>query len=251
MNADDMLKDGRRAFLRGATLATAGWALSGIPLAARAAGADERGMKIGVIGSGRLGGTVGSLWVKAGHEVFFSARHLEEVKKLAASLGPKAHAGTPKEAAAFGDVILIAVPYSALPAVGQELAGELKGKVVLDACNPIPRRDGDMAVAAQAKGTGVASPEYLPGVRLVRAFSSVGYTALRSEAHRAGERVAIPLAADDQAALKIAARLVEDAGLEPVVVGSLARAKEFDVGTAVFGKALTARELRRALGLGS
>jgi len=82
-----------------------------------------------------------------------------------------------------------------------------------------------MAVAARAKGTGVASAESLPGVRLVRAFNTVGSGALRSESHRAGDKVAIPLAADDEAALKIAIQLVQDAGFEPVVVGPLARAK--------------------------
>ena len=75
--------------------------------------------------------------------------------------------------------------------------------------------------------------------------------AMRSEAHRAGERLAIPLAADDEGALKVAIGLVQDAGFEPVVVGGLARAKEFDVGTPVFGRALTARELRKVLGIGS
>jgi predicted dinucleotide-binding enzyme len=70
---------------------------------------------------------------------------------------------------------------------------------------------------------------------------------LRSEAHRPGDRVAIPLASDDQQALAVASRLVEDAGFEPVMVGPLTRAKDFDVGTAVYGQALTARELRRRL----
>jgi predicted dinucleotide-binding enzyme len=212
------------------------------------ASAQER-MKIGVIGSGRVGGTIGGLWVKAGYEVMFSARDISEVKELVASLGPKASAGTPREAAAFGEVVLISVPYAALPQIGRDNAAELKGKVVLDTSNPIQGRDGDMAVDARNKGTGVASAELLPGVRLVRAFNCVGYTSMRSEAHRAGEKLAIPLAADDDAALKIAMRLVEDAGFEPVVVGGLARAKEFDVGTPVFGKALTARELRSMLGL--
>ena len=206
-------------------------------------------VKIGVIGSGRVGGTVGGLWVKAGYEVMFSARDIGEVKELVAGLGPKAHAGTPREAAAFGDAVLISVPYAALPQIGRDNAAELKGKVVLDTCNPIAGRDGDMAVAARAKGTGVASVELLPGVRLVRAFNCVGYTSMRSEAHRAGERLAIPLAADDQAALKTAIQLVQDAGFEPVVVGGLARAKEFDVGTPVFGRALTASELRKVLGI--
>ena len=73
--------------------------------------------------------------------------------------------------------------------------------------------------------------------------------ALRSEAHRSGDRVAIPLASDDRQALAIASRLVEDAGFEPVVIGPLIRAKDFDIGTPVYGQALTARELRQKPGL--
>jgi predicted dinucleotide-binding enzyme len=86
-------------------------------------------------------------------------------------------------------------------------------------------------------------------VRLVRAFNSLPYWDLQSEAHRAGEKAAIPLATDDPGALRIAERLVRDAGFDPVFVGPLSRAREFDVGTAVFGRAHTARELREALGL--
>jgi predicted dinucleotide-binding enzyme len=213
--------------------------------------AGQGRMKIGVIGSGRVGGTIGELWVKAGHEVMFSARTLEEVDALLANLklGPRARAGTPKEAAAFGEAVLISVPYAALPQIGRDYAAELKGKVVLDTSNPIENRDGAMAVEMRNKGTGVASAELLPGTRLVRAFNCVGWNSMRSEAHRAGERLAIPLAADDEAALKVAIGLVQDAGFEPVVVGGLARAKEFDVGTPIFGKAVTARELRSILGL--
>ena len=108
-----------------------------------------------------------------------------------------------------------------------------------------------MAAAARAKGTGVASPEFLPGVRLVRAFNTVSYRAIRSEAHRKGDKVAIPLAGDDAEALRIAVQLVKDAGFEPVVVGGLKRAIEFDTGTPAYGKALTARELRQRLKIGS
>jgi predicted dinucleotide-binding enzyme len=245
MNANQSVNRRRRELLGAAAAA----ALAGLPLAARPAG--DKTMKIGVIGSGRVGGTIGGHWVRAGYEVMFSAREIGEVKELVASLGPGARAGTPREAAASGEVVLISVPYSALPQIGRDLAAELKGKPVLDTCNPIQARDGEMAVQARAKGTGVASVEFLPGVRLVRAFNCVGYNSMRSEAHRAGERLAIPLAADDQTALKIAIRLVQDAGFEPVVVGPLARAREFDVGTPVFGRALTARELRQVLGIGS
>lgn len=229
----------RRAFLLAA--GAAGMALA---LPARAAA-----MKIGIIGSGRVGGTIGELWVKAGHEVVFSAKTIDEVHALLArlNLGPRAKAGTPREAAAFGEAVLVSVPYAALPSVGRENAAELKGKVVLDTCNPIPGRDGEMARPALEKGTGVASAELLPGARLVRAFNCVGWNSMRSEAHRAGDKLAIPLAADDQAALKVAIGLVKDAGFEPVVVGGLARAREFDYGTPIFGRPVTAKELRQIL----
>ena len=232
---------------RRAILAAAG----GMLLAGITPATAQNRMKIGIIGAGRVGGTIGELWVKAGHEVVFSARTMEEVDSLLANLklGPRARAGTPKEAAAFGEAILISVPYAALPQIGRDYAAELKGKVVLDTCNPIENRDGPMAAEMRAKGTGVASPQLLPGTRLVRAFNCVGWNAMRTEAHRAGDKLAIPLAADDQGALKVAVGLVQDAGFEPVVVGGLARAREFDVGTPIFGKAVTASELRRILGI--
>jgi len=120
---------------------------------------------------------------------------------------------------------------------------------VLETGNPYPSRDGAMAEPALKKGTGLASKEFLPGVRLVRAFNSIPAANLANDANRAGDRIAVPLASDDRVALDIAARLVRDAGFEPVVVGGLADASKFDRGTAVYGQALTARELRRRLGI--
>jgi 8-hydroxy-5-deazaflavin:NADPH oxidoreductase len=216
------------------------------PRDARPAG--ETPLKIGIIGAGKIGGTLAELWVKAGHEVLISSRHPDELQGLARSLGPKARAGTPREAAVFGDVVLISVPYGALPQVGKDLQNELKGKVVLDTGNPYPERDGEMAVEARRKGTGVASAGFLPGVRLVRAFNAISYRNLRSESHRQGEPVGIPIAADDKKAMEVATRLVEDAGFEPVVVGPLSKAKMFDVGSPVYVQLLTARELKARLG---
>jgi predicted dinucleotide-binding enzyme len=209
----------------------------------------QQPLKIGVIGAGRIGGTMGEHWVKAGHEVMFSSRHPENLKEMTTRLGPKARVGTPREAAAFGDVIFIAVPYSAIPQVGRDYAGEMKGKVVVNASNPIPRRDGPMAEEAQKKGAGAADLEYLAGTRVARAFTFPGAGTFRSEAHRQGDRVAVAVAADDKEAMEVASRLVRDAGFEPVQVGGLARAKDFQPGTALFGKTMTAREMKQALGL--
>jgi hypothetical protein len=214
-----------------------------------AVAADNKPIKIGIIGAGKIGGSLAKLWVQAGHEVLLSSRHPDELKPLAQLIGPKARVGTPRDAAMFSDVVLISIPYGALPKVGKDLATELAGKIVLDTCNPYPERDGDMAIEARRKGTGVASAEFLPGVRLVRAFNAINYKSLQSEAHRAGDLVAIPIAADDSGALAVASQLVKDAGFEPVVVGPLSSAKLFDVGTPVYVQLLTAKELRARLRL--
>ena len=232
-----------RAWLLAVTLlCAAGWASA-------AAGAPPQPLRIGIIGTGHIGGALAKLWVQAGHEVLISSRHPEELKSLAAALGPKASVGTPREAALFGEAVLVSVPYAALPQLGQDLKAELAGKIVLDTCNPYPERDGPMALQARAQGTGVASPRFLPGVRLVRAFNAINYRDLEQLAHRSGEPVAIPLAGDDPQALAVAQSLVKDAGFEPVVVGGLSRAREFDVGTPPYTRIMTAAQLRAALNL--
>ena len=235
MKANDRLKASRRDFLRTAGIAAAGAALGVLPHAALAQAASGAPLKIGTIGSGRIGATLGELWLKAGHEVMFSSLDLEHDKALAARLGGKARAGTSKEAAAFGDVILVAVPYKALPTVGRDLGDLLKGKVIIDASNPIVARDGDMAVQAREKGAGLASAEYLPGARIVRAFNAVGYARLPEIAQAKGERPGMPMAGDDKAAIAVASRLVRDIGFEPVVVGGLAMGKHLIPGTPLAG----------------
>jgi 8-hydroxy-5-deazaflavin:NADPH oxidoreductase len=211
--------------------------------------AQGKPMKIGVIGSGRIGSTIGGLWVKAGHEVMFSDRDPEQVKRAIDGLGPRARAGSVPEAAAFGDAVLIAVPYMALPAIRDQVGAQLKGKVVIDPNNPVPSRDGDMAVSAREKGAGVSSAALLPGARIVRSFNAWGYATMAREANRAAPRMALPVAADDAAALKLGMQLVSDAGFDPVDAGSLAASKAFDLGSSVSGRVLTAPEMRQALQL--
>jgi 8-hydroxy-5-deazaflavin:NADPH oxidoreductase len=111
----DAVRPNRRSFLQIAAAAAAGLAAGALPHALHAQSSASKSLKIGVIGSGRIGGTVGELWVKAGHEVMFSSLDLERDKALAARVRGGARAGTPKEAAAFGEVLFVSVPYSALP----------------------------------------------------------------------------------------------------------------------------------------
>ena len=228
----------------------AGLALSALSLAGAptTAGAADP-VKIGIIGAGKMGGTLAELWAKAGHEVMISSRHPDELKPQAQAIGPKAHVGTTQEAAAFGSVVVIAMPYGKWPEISDEIKATTVGKTVIDLTNPYPDRDGPMAVQARKDTTGVANPKYLPGAHLVRAFNSIIWTNLRDQAHRKGDLVAIPVAGDDAAAVAVTNQLIKDAGFEPVMVGPLSEAKRFDVDTPTYVKVLTAAQLRKELGL--
>jgi hypothetical protein len=234
MKGNGAMKQDRRRFLEMAGTATAALALGGLPFAAPSAATEK--LRIGVVGSGRVGGTLGGIWVKAGHEVMFSSRDLEHDKKLAASLGPNARPGTPREAAAFGEVLLISVPYRALPDVGKDLGGLVKGKVVIDTCNPIPSRDGDIATWAREKGAGLASAELLPGARIVRAFNAISYARMGAAREQPGERIGMPIAGDDPTAIELASRLIREIGYEPVLIGGLARGQYLMPGTPLAGE---------------
>ena len=219
------------------------------PLQTAAQSPSSSKLSIGVIGSGRIGGTIGGLWVKAGHPVLFSSRHPDELKELVARLGPLARAGTVAEAIKFGDVIFIAVPYAALPEIGRDYGAVLKGAIVLDACNAVQSRDGDIAQEAERDGVAMTSQRYLAGTRLVRAFNTLGYSIFAKEANRPEPRMAVPIAGDDAEAVKVAQGLVRDAGFEPVVVGKLADATRFQRGAPGYGQPVTADELRKTLSL--
>ncbi|MFZ1212750.1 MAG: NAD(P)-binding domain-containing protein [Pseudolabrys sp.] len=205
--------------------------------------------RIGIIGSGNIGGTIGGLWVKKGHSVFFSSRHPDELKDMVAKLGSLAQAGTVEQAVAFGGVLFIAVPYGANPQIGKDYSAAMKGKVMLDACNAVSSRDGAVADEVEQNGIGVTTQRYFPGVRIVRAFNTMSYMVFAREANRPDPKLAIPIAGDDPQALQIAASLVRDAGFDPVTVGTLADARRFQRGQAGYGQQVTAAELKQKLSL--
>jgi predicted dinucleotide-binding enzyme len=207
--------------------------------------------KIGIVGSGHIGGTLGILLAKAGHEVLYSSRHPDTLKDFVKASGPKACAGTVAEAIAFGDVIVLSVPLKAIPELDAETKKALKGKIVIDTSNPYPERDGKIAEEARREpgGMGTFVARLLPGARIVRAFNTVYFVDLRRTVNNRGEEIGIPIASDDQEAMKVAVTLVEHAGLDPVVVGGLSTSKLFDVGTPVYASSLPAAEIREQLNL--
>jgi 8-hydroxy-5-deazaflavin:NADPH oxidoreductase len=224
------LSPSRRRFVQAAVLTCAA-------ASTRAWGADRAAekIKIGIIGSGNVGSALGRVWAQAGHEVMFASRTLDNDKQLAQQIGANARAGTPREAAGFGEVVVMSVPYKALPDLGKDLAHVLKGKVIIDTCNPFPGRDGDIANWAREKGAGLASQELLPGTRIVRAFNAIGAARMGS-AHESPGRVGMPLTGDDAEAIAIASRLIRDIGYEPVLVGGLEMGKYLMPGTPLAGE---------------
>ena len=208
-------------------------------------------MRIGIIGAGMIGSTLTKLWVAAGHEVRVASRHPENLKSLVEPLGKRASSGTPQQAAEFGDVVMLTVPLKAVPDVAWDLASSLVGKIVLDTGNAYERRDGDTARHASQHPLGSAgwAAAMFPGSRWAKAFNSVYFKTLESEAHRDGDRVGIPLAGDDPQALETVAGLVRDAGFDPVIVGPLARGKEFEPNTRPYNTGMSGPELRALFGL--
>ncbi|SPQ00087.1 Putative NADP oxidoreductase, coenzyme F420-dependent [Candidatus Sulfobium mesophilum] len=207
--------------------------------------------KIGIVGSGNIGGTLGILLGRAGYEIFFSSRHPETLKDLVKAAGPKASAGNVAEAIAFGDVIIMSLPMKAFRELDAETRKALKSKIVIDTSNPYPERDGAIAEEARRDpgGTGSFVARLLSGARIVRAFNTVYFEDLKKTINKDGEKIGIPIAGDDEDGVKAAIELAEHAGLVPVVVGGLSKSKMFDVGTAVYATSASAREIKQKLKL--
>ena len=244
MHSQNIGRVDRRALLgAGAVL------MMGAVYPARLLAQANSALRIGVIGSGNIGGTIGGLWVKSGHPVMFSSRHPDELKDMVTTLGGLAQAGSVEQAIAFGDVLFIAVPYGAIPQIGRDYSAAMKGKVMLDACNAVLARDGAITNEVEQNGIGVTSQKYLAGARIVRAFNTMSYTIFAREAHRPDPKLAIPIAGDDPQALQTAAGLVRDAGFDPVVVGNLVEARRFQRGQPGYGQPVSAAELKQKLSL--
>ena len=234
------------------------WALS-LPTHAAGQGAaigQGDAMRIGLIGAGNMGGPLGLLLAEAGHQVVWASRNPDELMDLVQAAAPRATAGYADAAAYFSDVIVLAVPPSAVPQIGQDYGHLMQGKIVIDLTNPriwtgdggSQDRDGPISNEWLAMGTGLAMAQYLPGVRFVKAFNTLS-SRMWEDAHRPGEPIGVPIAGDDPEAVSVAERLVGDVGFAPVIVGALERASEFDRGTSVWLSGMTARELRSALNL--
>ncbi len=206
-------------------------------------------MVIGIIGSGRIGGTLASRLSGAGHRVTVAnSRGPESLADLVAGLGPNARAGTVTEAAG-ADVVIVAIPLARVDALPADAVRE--GAVVVDANNYYPDRDGRIADLDEERTT---SSELLaarlPSARVVKAFNTMFWERLRDEGRPdapADERLAIPVAGDDAEAKRRVAGLIDDLGFTAVDHGDLAAGRRQQPGTPVYNRPLTPAEARGAI----
>jgi predicted dinucleotide-binding enzyme len=177
-------------------------------------------MNIGIIGSGNIGATAARLFTEAGHKIAVSnSRQPKSLESLVKEIGPRARAATVEEAAAFGEVVLVAMPlfaYETLP------SDQLAGKVVVDAMNYYEGRDGQIDFDGLTSSELVARG--LPGARVVKAFNTMYYETLATEGQPnapADDRFVLFVAGDDAEAKSVVSQLIEQIGFTPVDTGSL------------------------------
>lgn len=205
-------------------------------------------MKIGIIGSGRIGAVAARLFVAAGHEVAIAnSRGPESLRPLIDELGPKARAMAKDEAARFGDVVLLAVPWHMEDALPRpEL---LRNKSVIDAMNPYDPAGGFFDLGGSTSSEIVL--DRIPGARLVKAFNTIYYEHLATRGNvnlPEEDRHAIYIAGDDAEAKEIVAGLIRDIGFAPLDTGSLqsgGRMQQPD--SAIYNETYTAREARKVM----
>jgi len=205
-------------------------------------------MKIGIIGAGRIGSTAARLFVKAGHWVAISnSRGPESLGELIAELGDRARAATVEDAARFGDVVLLAVPWRAAGALPK--AESVAGKIVIDAMNPY-REDMSLYDLGDSTSSDVVRMQ-LPGAKLVKAFNTIHYQHLAMHSHPdlpMEARHAIFIAGDDPEAKAAVSQLIEEIGFAPVDTGSLQEGgRKQQPGTALYNHPMTAGQARHIL----
>jgi len=194
-------------------------------------------MRIGILGSGLMGGKLGTIWTRAGHEVVFSYSHSEQkLKKLARDAKGKARAGSPREAAQEADAVLLAVHWSRVDDVLQQ-AGDLSGKVIVSCSLPMNADDTDLVIAHTSSGAEELAKK-LPKARVVSAFSTVPSEVLFGvfEARRKATKPNVVYCGDDAGSKKIAAQLIRDVGFDPIDAGPLRLARYIEPFTLLIGR---------------
>ena len=204
-------------------------------------------MNIGIVGSGNIGGTVGRLWARAGHTVLFSlSRNSEKLRRLADSAGPNARAGTPEEAARFGEVVLFSPPWSIADDV-LRATKSLEGRILIDTTNPF-----DLDPYGMETGPELSASEQIakraPGARVVKAYNTLpSGIQMREASSKSAGQLALFYSGNDDEAKRVVAGLISDSGFEPVDAGPLRSARYQEPGGLLFGRPVGSDEARELI----
>ena len=207
-------------------------------------------MKLGIIGAGNIGATLAGLFAKAGHEVALSnSRGPETLQDLVSDLNKNAEgevqAVTAEDAAAFGDIVIEAIPFGHYQDLPKE---ELAGKTLVSASNYYPGRDGEIDFGGHTQTGLVAS--YLSDTTVVKAFNTIYWEHLRDQGDTSkptNERRVIFLAGDNEAAKREVAGLIEEIGFGPLDTGSLSESGVQEPGADIYNRDMTVAEARERL----
>lgn len=207
-------------------------------------------MKIGIIGSGNIGGNLGKHWAKAGHQVLFSSRHPEELNELSREAGENASAmSVAKTFEAKADVYLLAMPFKAIDTLAEKYAGEYANTIIIDATNPYPERDGEMA--QEVRDANYNASEYTAmkfgTAKTAKAFNTIQAAHLRDKAFKTEDKLAIPFAAQDQESKQIVKNLIEDIGFDTVYIGDLSDTQIMDPDQKIYGVSVSKKALLKKI----
>ncbi|NGO11900.1 NAD(P)-binding domain-containing protein [Streptomyces sp. HC44] len=201
-------------------------------------------MRIGIIGAGRVGSTLATHLAGIGHEVAIAnSRGPETLKDLVSRISGPIRAVTAEEAARFGQLVVVAIPYGRIDELP---VAELRDKVVVDTCNYYPERDGHDPDLDEDRTTSSEKLRALTGADLIKAFNAIHWENLRDRGRPKGDphRLAIPLSGDDEEAKAVVAGLIRDIGFNPVDAGYLGRGgRRHQPGSAAFSAELSAAEM--------
>lgn len=211
--------------------------------------ASKAKKQISILGAGKIGLALATLWLRKGHSICLGSRHPEKLQSVVDDLNLKVHVKNIKDAAAESDIILLAVPYSAVEEVISDIKDELSNKLIIDATNPFGlSAEGHVISTLGTKITaGTYMASLLPKSIIVRAFTHIMEELLVSRGTKQPGLFAVAIAGDDPAAKLTVAELVNDTGFVPIDIGTLSESAPLDPGGILFPQVFTPADMKLAL----
>ncbi len=203
---------------------------------------------IGIIGSGAIGGILGTYWAQAGHKVMFSSRNPEKLATLVEKAGDHSQFGSVEEATTFGDIILLAVNYSSINEAIEKIKGLVTDKIIIDATNPLVKTEnGYQNMIPENTTAGERMQQLLPDAKIMKSYTTLWSKYLETESNRKDGLLVMPLSGGNKTDKQKVAQLIIDSGFHPYDLGDLSQSKPQDPGSAIWNKPLPLKQFDEAI----